>query len=127
MEGNSEKSLRRKIVNQFDEFGGYDINNIMSLIKDYERKNIEQIGKLQKKRTITIRKIVGGLKQTINAHGPISKEFIGSAAKRIYGAMINDVNPKNKNKPHIQVLECILYLVIIVISIIMLINKLKGI
>jgi hypothetical protein len=34
------------------------------------------------------RKLINGaLKQTINAHGPITKERIGSATKRILGAL----------------------------------------
>jgi len=31
--------------------------------------------------------IIAGIKQTIDAHGPISKDRIGSAAKRIAGAV----------------------------------------
>jgi len=34
------------------------------------------------------RKLINGaLKQTINAHGPITKKHIGSATKRILGAL----------------------------------------
>ncbi len=32
--------------------------------------------------------IVGGLRETIRAHGPITKRLIGSAAKRIVGTLL---------------------------------------
>lgn len=32
-----------------------------------------------------MRRIIGGLKSAINDHGPVTKELISSAAKRIYG------------------------------------------
>ncbi|KKN91249.1 hypothetical protein LCGC14_0221170 [marine sediment metagenome] len=32
--------------------------------------------------------IVGGLRETIRAHGPITKRLIGSAAKRIIGTLL---------------------------------------
>ena len=37
--------------------------------------------------TELFRAIVGALKAAINNHGPVTPEFIGSAAKRIYGAI----------------------------------------
>lgn len=36
-----------------------------------------------------IRLINGAIRSTIDKHGPITKEFVGSAAKRIYGAIQN--------------------------------------
>lgn len=32
--------------------------------------------------------VIGGLRETIRAHGPITKLLIGSAAKRITGTLI---------------------------------------
>lgn len=34
------------------------------------------------------RKIAGALRNTIHAHGPITPEHIGSAAKRVYKAVV---------------------------------------
>jgi hypothetical protein len=35
------------------------------------------------------------LKQTINAHGPITGQFIGSATKRIHGALLSHVKKES--------------------------------
>ena len=48
---------------------------------DYLTLHIEEVDTTQHKR------IVGALKSTIIAHGPITLEWIGSAAKRIEGAL----------------------------------------
>lgn len=40
--------------------------------------------------------IVGNLKTTINAHGPITKQLIQSAAKRIAGAILGCKDPRVK-------------------------------
>lgn len=65
-----------------------DINNIMHWIEEYEKNNLETIEKLKREKTLTTKKISGALKQTINSHGPITKILIGSATKRIYGALL---------------------------------------
>lgn len=39
-----------------------------------------------------MRKIIGALKSTINDHGPITRELITSAAKRIYGHLKEQPN-----------------------------------
>lgn len=46
---------------------------------------------MEEKKKIS-KKISGGLKQAINAHGPITKELIGSATKRIYGNLQQNPN-----------------------------------
>jgi hypothetical protein len=71
-------------------------DEIVRLFKKYEQSNISQIKKLNKRRVNEQNRIRGGLKQTINAHGPIDKNLIGSATKRIYGALITneDIIPK---------------------------------
>jgi hypothetical protein len=40
--------------------------------------------------------VVGNLKATINAHGPITKKLIQSAAKRITGALLGCKDPRIK-------------------------------
>jgi hypothetical protein len=39
-------------------------------------------------RSDTERRIAGALRNTIHDHGPITKRYIGSAAKRIYGQLL---------------------------------------
>lgn len=48
-------------------------------------------------RRIVHRIIVGGLRDTINTHGSIDKTLIGSAAKRIVGALL-----RNKRRSHVR-------------------------
>jgi hypothetical protein len=89
------------------------LEELMDIIYDFEHDNIQTIKKLRKDRHITIRRINGGLHQTINAHGPITKLLIGSASKRIHGNLLDN---KSKQEPiPIKgfVLGCILTLTII--------------
>lgn len=65
-----------------------DVNGILTLIYKREADYLQTINKLKRKRLIEVRRIKGALKQTINAHGPITKILIGSASKRIYGALL---------------------------------------
>lgn len=65
-----------------------NIENILKHIDDYEKANLETIEKLKKEKLIDTKRINGALKQTINAHGPITKILIGSATKRIYGSLL---------------------------------------
>lgn len=65
-----------------------DINNILQFVDEYEKSNLETITKLKRGKQITINKINGALKQTIFFHGPITKELISSASKRIYGSLL---------------------------------------
>lgn len=67
-----------------------NIEQILNYVDDYERVNLITIEKLKRAKIKDIRKINGALKQTINAHGPITIDLIGSASKRIYGALLND-------------------------------------
>lgn len=71
-----------------------NIEYIISCVEEFEKSNIDTINKLKRKKHSDIRKINGALKQTINAHGPITRELIGSASKRIYGALLKN-NKKN--------------------------------
>lgn len=65
-----------------------DIHKILEFIDLYEKNNLDTIKKLKRKKEADVKKINGALKQTINAHGPITKELIGSASKRIYGSLL---------------------------------------
>lgn len=70
------------------------ITEIISVINDYEKNNLDTISKLKKDKSLETKKISGALRQTINAHGPITLNYIGSATKRIYGVLLS--NPKDK-------------------------------
>ena len=65
-----------------------DIHKILEFIDLYEKNNLDTIKKLKRKKESDVKKINGALKQTINAHGPITKELIGSASKRIHGSLL---------------------------------------
>jgi hypothetical protein len=67
-----------------------NINKIMNHIKQYEQDNLNTIEKLRRERKIETNKINGALKSTIKAHGPITLVLIGSATKRIWGALLSD-------------------------------------
>lgn len=63
-------------------------------VNDYEKANLDTINKLKKDKLYETKRISGALRQTINAHGPITLNYIGSATKRIYGVLLD--NPKDK-------------------------------
>lgn len=89
----------QKIENEIDELiNSKDISNesIYNLFLKYESNNIKKVNKLTRNRKIEINRIKGGLKQTIKAHGPIDSKLIGSATKRIYGALLNNEITKFK-------------------------------
>jgi len=71
-----------------------NIDNMLKSIDDYEKDNLETIDKLKKDKLVDTKKINGALKQTIKAHGPITMLLIGSATKRIYGALL-EPTPKD--------------------------------
>lgn len=75
-----------------------DVNKILEFIDLYEKNNLDTIKKLKRLKQLETRKISGALKQTINAHGPITKDLIGSAAKRIYGALLEPKQESFINK-----------------------------
>jgi len=72
------------------------IYTMMNAVEDFECDNISTINKLKRKKAIEVRRINGALKQTINAHGPITKPLIGSASKRVYGSLLSDALEKNE-------------------------------
>lgn len=69
-----------------------NVDEIIYIIEEYESDNINTIEKLKRDKRIELNRINGALKQTINAHGAITKELIGSAAKRIYGSLLDYSN-----------------------------------
>lgn len=91
-----EHKLKNKIINELN--NNPDINNIMKYIHDYEKDNLETIDKLRREKIIETKKINGALRQTINAHGSITKELIGSATKRIYGSLLDSNKKLSKFK-----------------------------
>jgi hypothetical protein len=66
------------------------VDVILIYVDEYEKDNLEAIIKLKKGKKVETNRINGALKQTINAHGPITKDLIGSACKRIYGALLDE-------------------------------------
>jgi len=72
------------------------LDKIIEAVDDYEKDNLDTITKMKKGKKVELNKINGALRQTIHAHGPITKVLIGSASKRILGALI--VNPNNEKK-----------------------------
>ena len=67
-----------------------DINEILKVFDVYQEDNLDTIEKLKRDKIYETKRISGALKQTINARGPITKQFIGSATKRIYGSLLNN-------------------------------------
>jgi hypothetical protein len=107
--------LRNKLSNNFqnNKLTEKEIDSLMLMVEDYEKVNLDTIKKLKKDKSLESKRISGALKQTINAHGPITKELIGSATKRIYGSLlIND-----EDKKFIKLDKGSLLLIVIIFSI----------
>ena len=73
-----------------------EVGMILDAVDEFENANISTIYKLKKKKQVDTKRINGALRQTINAHGPITKLLIGSASKRIYGSLLSDEKDKEK-------------------------------
>jgi hypothetical protein len=67
-----------------------DLAVIMDSVYEYEKSNLATIEKLKRDKKLETNRINGALKQTIQAHGPITMTLIGSATKRIYGSILSD-------------------------------------
>lgn len=94
------KSRREKLINRVkSEISKKNPNyeQIGTIIDDYEAANLKRIKKLEVHRKATANKINGALRQSIHAHGPITNNLIGSATKRILGA-IEDYESKRNSK-----------------------------
>ncbi len=86
--GRLRKKLEDQLLNKT--ITEKDIDFILGVVSDYEQNNLDAIEKLKKDKINETKRISGALKQTIHAHGPITSAFIGSATKRIYGALLSN-------------------------------------
>jgi hypothetical protein len=73
------------------------IEEVLKLVNEYEKNNLDTIEKLKRSKTVEMNKINGALKQTIHAHGPITMVLIGSAGKRIYGSLLDNHHREPKS------------------------------
>ena len=74
-----------------------EVGKILDAVDEFENANLATIDKLKKKKQVDTKRITGALRQTINAHGPITKLLIGSCTKRIYGSLLtNEVEKEDK-------------------------------
>ena len=89
--------LKEKLLIELDK-PEINLDNLLKVIDDYEKNNIQTINKLQRKKMKEMNRIHGALKQCIHAHGPITMNFISSAGKRIYGAMLEEPKDNIWNK-----------------------------
>lgn len=93
--GKLEQKIRLELI--FDrQF--INVENIMKAVDDYEKDNLETIEKLRKEKSVDSKRINGALRQTINAHGPITMLLIGSCTKRIVGSLLSSEKPKKYKK-----------------------------
>lgn len=70
------------------------VENKEKQIEYYKARSIPR----QREFFVTEKAIAGALRSTINAHGPITKAWIASATKRLYGALNRFVEEKNLDK-----------------------------
>lgn len=91
--GKLEEKLRIEICQTINDDNSL-IAMILQHVDEYEKANLATIEKLKKQKLVDTKKINGALKQAINAHGPITKVLIGSATKRVYGALLESTKPK---------------------------------
>lgn len=104
--GRLENKVQSELEKEFPKF-----DNIISAVDAYEKDNTDTIEKLKKDKKADMTKINGALKQTINAHGPITKQLIGSAGKRIYGSLILNPNQQEKKPTKVSVRDILIGLV----------------
>jgi len=80
-------------------FNDPNLENILTLVDSYEKDNLDTIDKLKRGKSLELKRINGALKQTIDAHGPITKVLIGSASKRIHGSLLTSQVKPLDNTP----------------------------
>lgn len=81
--------FKRLLFDTFkDKLNDNEIELILSIFNQYEKSNVDEIKRLKRERQFEVRKVNGALKQTIDSHGSITKLLIGSASKRIMGAVM---------------------------------------
>lgn len=98
-----------------------NLETILTLVDDYEKNNLESIEKLRKEKLYETKRINGALKQTINAHGPITAVLIGSATKRIHGSLLANGTTDQQDYVKISKGSFILGMIFIIITIGMLV------
>ena len=94
-----------------------NLENILSIIDVYEKNNLESIEKLKKEKLYETKRISGALKQTINAHGPITALLIGSATKRIHGSLLS--NGCKEHNHYVRIDKPTLMIISIILAIVM--------
>jgi len=104
--------LSEKLKNEIDK-PVTSLENVLIIIDDYEKNNLETIDKLKKEKLYETKRISGALKQTINAHGPITSVLIGSATKRIHGALLS--NGSSKHNHYVKIHKATLMLGVMVL------------
>ena len=72
-----------------------ELDFLVLAFDEYQKDNLDSIEKLKRERHFETKRISGALKQTINAHGPITSQFIGSATKRIHGALLSNIKKES--------------------------------
>ena len=70
--------------------------------RDIETDREGKRNKLKKDKIITLKRINGSLKSCINAHGPITKQLLGSASKRVYGSLLENHKQEKSVFNHIE-------------------------
>lgn len=89
------------------------IDDVLDMIDEYEKDNLETIEKLRKDKTIDTKRINGALKQSINTHGPVTKLLIGSATKRIYGALLYNAQKPRVKYTTFQVVRVVIEIILV--------------
>jgi hypothetical protein len=92
----------------------FNFEKIIHYINEYEKDNLKTIEKLKRERRVDNRKIKGAIRQTINVHGPITKDLIGSLTKRIIGSLLSDT--KKENNSLIKIKTVFISMIIIIIT-----------
>jgi len=95
--GRLENKLRVELAMSKPEVG-----KLLDAIDEFEADNIATIEKLKKKKQIEAKKINGAIRQTINAHGPVTMLLIGSCTKRILGSLMTNEIEKDEPKYSIK-------------------------
>ena len=113
--GKLEDKISKELV-----FEKPKIETILKAVDEYEKDNVDTIEKLRKDKTFDTKRINGALRQSIDAHGPITKLLIGSATKRIYGALLDRTNAPTNGFTEFQIIrviiECILVIAVIMLA-----------
>jgi len=89
------------------------LEELLVIFNEYEKNNLDTIEKLKKEKLYETKRISGALKQTINAHGPITSLLIGSATKRIYGSLLSN---GTQDIPYVKIHKATLAIVTMLVA-----------